>query len=1216
MKRIISTIFCLILIYFFVSPYFTQSIVLGQQIKANCDAVSKEELGKWPNVVYCSAPMYNQTEKLYYYFVYVNKPKNYPNFLINSDGLNGNTFNSEELTPGGTNPDTGEVIDYPVAEWSTDNQNINIRRSGVFLLSGPKNITITFTSNDNYVKFSGIGQCAELALGQSALNAIKMYETYRNMNVTDIWQSWKTALNRATTSQLKSSNYPITYNGQNGVAVSDEILGEIDSKIVDQHGFEKKIALLTKGDKLFQVEDISGISTTVSTANSPATERALTVIEQLIREGKIDGFIDIHSHPFSSTVLSSFLDKGISLDDLATPAIRWYGYGWGGDIAGYRMLQNRFGEDGPKIFGIFAYNKEDPSQFSLRFWKLSDDLPDFYSIPRDYFSIPEDQLNGIMVPQLKPQYAERAGFVKEVFTFSKEDLIITLPGLRPDTIWYDFADIHVTKFYIQEISDIWDDIIDVQDLVSTSAMTKEHGQALLNQYLDEIEWLHGTLQETQNLYPDTPLLPPDRYVSINNVLSDETSPLKQAIVAIKDHNFGESNPTELQNKLISAFKRWAEPMYTEDMQTQNLGFIRMKQLEEAGYHINPEDASLFEKVTERYNSINEKLKIMMTNIKQDDRLRMLLKPGEYGGSWQDLLNPIEIAKNNPLVPLFAVPGFLIGFGSAFEILANNYGDYQAYRYGMVIKEFGVSLLLTFVISLGVGILYTILNMGLTLTFILGVIFASAFFLVIGLLVGFIAGILWFIFSRGYNFNCEYDNPWYEDSNTTVNEHFVSKNDVLHYRYCGIRYCNPAEYTAVLVYSSDSGSNPVTEETVSPFPSCQSVDGRCFDCSVTVTNPTPGNYYYVNAFWASNRTSLYEIVKHDKTERIYVCPNGLVVDKSKNNCVQCYGQYDHTGIYRSSLCEENCGSTKECDEIPPNSLKGYPDNYNPIFPGSDLISANQIRQCDSNCIPSVKYDSYIEDITVNGNSNSASVYNVENITVDTLVLNTGTQPQTSWYVGVEFYKVLNYSKLTPGVNWDSDSYRTQRVNAGFSGIDKNSGCDIAGCGCSYSDPDNNGIFEPGETITVTCWAPASYWGLSRKDERVMVWVHERDLSQDAGNNGNAGNDWWADALSRSFRPGIDDPIYGGPASIKVNIIPNYCADISGPTQGVPDGIVNMRDINYMIFCFNSRPDRINSNGRTWDQCKIADVSGTQTGTPDNVINMRDINAAILQFNLNC
>jgi hypothetical protein len=29
---------------------------------------------------------------------------------------------------------------------------------------------------------------------------------------------------------------------------------------------------------------------------------------------------------------------------------------------------------------------------------------------------------------------------------------------------------------------------------------------------------------------------------------------------------------------------------------------------------------------------------------------------------------------------------------------------------------------------------------------------------------------------------------------------------------------------------------------------------------------------------------------------------------------------------------------------------------------------------------------------------------------------------------------------------------------------------------------------------------------------MFWVHERDLGQDAGNNGNAGNDWWWDALS--------------------------------------------------------------------------------------------------------
>ncbi|HJW98325.1 MAG TPA: NosD domain-containing protein [Candidatus Bathyarchaeia archaeon] len=60
------------------------------------------------------------------------------------------------------------------------------------------------------------------------------------------------------------------------------------------------------------------------------------------------------------------------------------------------------------------------------------------------------------------------------------------------------------------------------------------------------------------------------------------------------------------------------------------------------------------------------------------------------------------------------------------------------------------------------------------------------------------------------------------------------------------------------------------------------------------------------------------------------------------------------------------------------------------------------------------------------------------------------------------------------------------------------------------------------------------------------------------------------------------------------------DISGVTVGVYDGQTNMRDIQYMIGKFNSKPGYLN-----W--VPNADVNN------DNVINMRDIQIAILNFN---
>jgi len=62
------------------------------------------------------------------------------------------------------------------------------------------------------------------------------------------------------------------------------------------------------------------------------------------------------------------------------------------------------------------------------------------------------------------------------------------------------------------------------------------------------------------------------------------------------------------------------------------------------------------------------------------------------------------------------------------------------------------------------------------------------------------------------------------------------------------------------------------------------------------------------------------------------------------------------------------------------------------------------------------------------------------------------------------------------------------------------------------------------------------------------------------------------------------------------------DVSGPTQGEPDGKCGMRDISWIIIHFNGKPG---VGDRKWlPNCDINN---------DNVINMRDITIAILHFN---
>ena len=64
------------------------------------------------------------------------------------------------------------------------------------------------------------------------------------------------------------------------------------------------------------------------------------------------------------------------------------------------------------------------------------------------------------------------------------------------------------------------------------------------------------------------------------------------------------------------------------------------------------------------------------------------------------------------------------------------------------------------------------------------------------------------------------------------------------------------------------------------------------------------------------------------------------------------------------------------------------------------------------------------------------------------------------------------------------------------------------------------------------------------------------------------------------------------------------DITVPTEGVPDGTCNMRDIGYMCEHFGARP------GLNWDP--NCDVTGPVYGVPDGVVNMRDIGEACSKF----
>ncbi len=65
------------------------------------------------------------------------------------------------------------------------------------------------------------------------------------------------------------------------------------------------------------------------------------------------------------------------------------------------------------------------------------------------------------------------------------------------------------------------------------------------------------------------------------------------------------------------------------------------------------------------------------------------------------------------------------------------------------------------------------------------------------------------------------------------------------------------------------------------------------------------------------------------------------------------------------------------------------------------------------------------------------------------------------------------------------------------------------------------------------------------------------------------------------------------------------DVTGPTPGVPDGVCNMRDINYIASKFMTTP-----SSPDWD-CNC-DVTGPTSHVPDGIVNMRDVGEACSNF----
>ena len=188
--------------------------------------------------------------------------------------------------------------------------------------------------------------------------------------------------------------------------------------------------------------------------------------------------------------------------------------------------------------------------------------------------------------------------------------------------------------------------------------------------------------------------------------------------------------------------------------------------------------------------------------------------------------------------------------------------------------------------------------------------------------------------------------------------------------------------------------------------------------------------------------------------------------------------------------------KSIDSITDCSLRSgiHHDTDLPQCSGYDYnsySSSYQIRNyfwsdSKNDCDCDANYDSYITRVAVNdATAGDTGVLNTSNIEVYVDVKNTGTQQQSNWLIGVDFWKANDYN---------NPSTKTQEVYNWLTKSSNGNSIGLSNAGCSLvNDPNGNNNLDPGETIRVKCWVPASYFVSTSGNQRIMFSAEEKDFN---------------------------------------------------------------------------------------------------------------------------
>jgi len=1112
MRKIINVVSFLIFVYLFTSPLFTSSIVFGQELITSCKAVQVEEADKWPNVVYCSQPLTEDVgdNTVYNYFVYVNKPKNSDvwtdhDFYLDSDGvINGDSFSIELLNPEYIDPVTGESVDYPVAEWSTDKQRLKIMRSGSFIIYGFSSPDIEFTPSDNYIRINGVEDCSKLLFTATIMNQYEANEYDESLSIS----STPTALTSGISDIIYSQ---IILN--KGLEIPNWVKNQVLS-VVQGDWFEHSWAMVRDQDNIIlEFIELPGIHEQDSFSATIDTFNFLTTLKSQYPNTRITLF---HNHRGLGTDITRFESENIPRYLLATPSFAIENGEVKGDYATFfdEQVQSAIGDVVTPEVGIIGHFIDEPDVLYFETWKMNWKPNEFPILERSY------KIQGYWDPRAKIKY----GLIERTHPSSTNEYHFEVASTPIDPDVFDLVSYDEVVFLEDQTRNLnWNVgrvFTDAYHGYISEVQAREH----FNYFYDD--WLTALYNQV-----DASSLPFETRTEFYSILDSMGS----KITNIQDYGFKKDNLD-----LVKTLKNLNYDIEIGLTKTNAKSFKRGIELLtrlEQDYGYKPSEGALEELIQQRAKHLSD----IQTQKSEYLHSKYLERAGDFLKRYytypDELYIPMEIGEPT-ILSIFAgfIPGFLIGFGGGLALWGEHYQDYYTAEMGMAILNQGLSVGL-YVLEAVVGTLVLSYIIGglatatLFFSYLLSFMFWTLVFCVVGIIVGLITALVYvFFFTFPEHFPCEKDEPWYDDDHIRVEKNIVHLGDTLHYIYYGVRYCYPPDlYTAVPFYADRQ--DPFEQTINLPIGEgayggggwtdiyCHTLDGRCFYCNVTVTEPEPGQWYFDAISWDTSTSGVWAFPDYIGSEPLLVCPTDAGLDESENKCVICdttthteirscgdvggeckdrqvcnlatgknciVGQYDCPDYYCCCVpdgavipgkCEQGCGADPACDEIIPET-NNCDANCNYVTTSTTTTIPPETGCCEwwvpppSNCMMNTQFQCQIIGEDVGGSNWYGSSYGCinDNCEPSGTTTTTSTTIPIGGCTGTNLVScfaptTLECNALGPCCTWHSVEHCKKRSCSGMS----QATCEAC-AGCTWVSTTSSTI--PTSTITTTTTSTTS------------------------------------------------------------------------------------------------------------------------------------------------